>query len=117
LSDRAVEILKAAKELGSIWCFPSSMNKKRPMSNMAMDAVLKRLGYKVEDEATGRSRATVHGMRSPFRDWAAEVAQRERQELAREDVIEACLAHKEKDRVKAAYLRTKFDDKRREPLA
>jgi hypothetical protein len=37
--------------------------------------------------------------------------------LAREDVIEACLAHSEGNRVKAAYSRSKFDAERRELLA
>jgi hypothetical protein len=43
---------------------------------------------------------TVHGLcRATFNTWAHETA------AARPDVIEACLAHKEADRVKAAYNR------------
>ena len=52
---------------------------------------------------------TLHGMRSAFRDWAAEhdVADR---------VADAALAHAIENKVEAAYLRTKFLQKRREVL-
>lgn len=55
-------------------------------------------------------RATGHGMRSTFRDWAAEVAR------ARHEVAEACLAHTIKDKVVKAYLRTSFMEERRDLL-
>jgi integrase len=105
----AVEILREVQKLGSDYCFPSPQNAKRPLSNMAMLNVLKRL--KVDD------RTTVHGMRASFSTWAYESAQRQRPDLARPDVVEACLAHNEADKVKAAYSRSKFDDDRRELLA
>ena len=53
-------------------------------------------------------RATAHGMRSSFRDWAAEVAK------ARHEVAEACLGHAIKDKVVKAYLRASFMEERRE---
>lgn len=76
----------------------------RPLSNMALLAVLDRLDY--------RDRTTVHGLcRSTFSTWANETG------AARADVVEACLAHKEADRVRAAYNRARFDAERRELLA
>jgi integrase len=45
---------------------------------------------------------TAHGFRSAFRDWAEEKTHFKR------SVIEAALAHKIKDKVEAAYLRTKL---------
>jgi integrase len=45
-------------------------------------------------------RATAHGMRSSFRDWATEVHK------IREVVAEAVLAHTIKDKTEAAYRRS-----------
>ena len=106
LSDRAVEILRAQKELSldPTIVFPSTSKKGTPMSNMAMLAVLDRLGV--------RGRTTVHGLcRATFSTWANETG------AARPDVIEACLAHEESNRVRAAYNRAKFNDERRALLS
>ena len=73
------------------------------LSNMAMLMILARLGL--------RDRATVHGFRASFSTWANEVAR------ARPDVVEACLAHKEGDRVRGAYNRAAFEEERTELLA
>jgi hypothetical protein len=71
---------------------------------MAMLAMLDRLGM--------RERTTVHGLcRATFSTWAHELA------VARGEVIEACLAHREADKVKAAYNRAQFNDERRVLLA
>jgi integrase len=51
--------------------------------------------------------ATAHGFRSSFKVWAAEVAR------VADEVSEAALAHADKDKVRAAYLRTAFLDERR----
>jgi integrase len=100
LSAPVLELVKAQRGLDGRYLFPSPMKVKRPMSNMAMLAVLDRLGV--------RDRTTVHGLcRATFSTWAYETA------AARGDVIEACLAHREADKVKAAYSRTKFNDDRR----
>ena len=50
---------------------------------------------------------TVHGFRASFSTWANET------DAARPDVIEACLAHRENDRIRAAYNRSKFTADRR----
>jgi integrase len=72
------------------------------LSNMAMTAVLRRMG---------RSQITAHGFRSCFRDWA-----RESTNFPRE-VAETALAHMLKDKVEAAYARGDLLDKRRELMA
>ena len=59
-----------------------------------------------------RDRTTVHGLcRSTFSTWANETG------AGRPDVIEACLAHEEKNRVRAAYNRAQFIEERRALLA
>ena len=68
------------------------------LSNMAMLALLKRMG---------RADLTAHGFRSTFRDWTAEQTDYPR------DVAEMALAHAIGDRVEAAYRRGKLFDKRK----
>jgi len=88
--------------LDPVYVFPSPMAERtgKPMSNMALLTTLNRLGY--------RDRTTVHGLaRATFSTWANETG------AARPDVIEACLAHEESNRVRAAYNRAKFNDERR----
>jgi integrase len=77
LSDSALAILRA-QEAGrgnNPFVFPG--RPQRPLSAMAMSMLLRRM--KVD--------ATVHGMRSSFRMWAADVAH------APFEVAEQCLAH------------------------
>lgn len=103
LSPRAVEVLRAQAGQHQRWVFPSPMprdGQARPLSNMGMLNVLDRLGV--------RGKTTVHGFcRSSFSTWANETA------AARPDVIEACLAHKERDLVRSAYNRAEFAAERR----
>jgi integrase len=98
LSNRCLEILKAAKKLatGDGFVFPSRRQGK-PLSNGAFLMILRRMNAPI----------TAHGFRSTFRDWAAE-----RTSFPRE-VAEACLAHTLGDATETAYLRTDFLDKRR----
>ncbi|MCW5645128.1 MAG: tyrosine-type recombinase/integrase [Rhodoferax sp.] len=100
LSARAVEILQGQRGMHNTLVFPSFVKPDQPMSNMAMLAVLDRLGV--------RHQTTVHGLcRATFSTWANETA------AARPDVIEACLAHSEADRVRSAYNRAEFTAERR----
>ncbi len=78
--------------------FPSSVTPSKPMSDMTLAAVLKRMG---------RLDITVHGFRSSFRDWAGESTHFPR------EVIEAALAHRLKDKAEAAYARGDLFQKRR----
>lgn len=78
--------------------FPGAIDAERPLSDMTLLAVLKRMG---------RSDLTVHGFRSTFRDWAGESTTHAR------EVIEAALAHRLKDKAEAAYARGDLFAKRR----
>jgi integrase len=79
------------------YVFPGR-NPKKPMSNMALLALLRRMK---------RTNITVHGFRSSFRDWAAEQTNFPR------EVAEAALAHVVKDKTEAAYQRGDLLEKRR----
>lgn len=70
----------------------------KPLSDMTMTKVLRDLGI---------AKATVHGFRSSFTDWAAE------QTDYPKEIVDKALAHKLADRVEAAYRRTDFLEKRR----
>lgn len=102
LSDRAVAILKAMPREGE-WVFPGG-RKGKPLSNMAMDKTLRLMGFK-------DGRATVHGFRSTFRDWAAE------RTAHPNHVIEMALAHTIGSKVEAAYRRGDLFDKRQRLMA
>src|SRR5262249_28421419 len=100
LSDRAIAILKGRAEqraMDSSLVFPG-FRRDRPLSDMALTAVLRRMGLRG---------VTVHGMRSTFRDWAGEHTS-----FARE-VAEAALAHLVGDAAERAYRRGDALEKRR----
>lgn len=100
LTSQALAVLARARGLADDLVFPSPAADGKPLSNMAMLTALSRLGL--------RSRTTVHGLaRATFSTWANELG------IARPDVIEAALAHAEKDKTRAAYCRASFDDERR----
>ena len=96
LSCRAAEILQAARALrnGIKLVFPSPRGK--PLSDMTLSKLLKEQGVQ----------AVPHGFRSSFRDWASEETNHPR------EVIEAALAHQVKDKVEAAYARSKLFERR-----
>jgi integrase len=91
-----LENMKAVRE--SDFVFPGG-KKGKPLSNMAMLALLERMG---------RDDLTAHGFRSTFRDWAAE-----RTNFPRE-VVEMALAHTIESKVEAAYRRGDLFQKRRQ---
>ena len=94
---------KHIRGISTKYVFPSVRGKGAPLSNMAMLECLRRLDV---DELT-----TVHGLcRASFATWAYEAAG------AREEIVEACLAHKEADRVRAAYDRSQHHAARRRML-
>jgi integrase len=102
LSSRALAILRDDHDLRtSDYVFPGGKTGK-PLSNMAMTEVLRRMG---------RGDITVHGFRSTFRDWAAE-----RTNFPSE-VVEMALAHAVGDKVEAAYRRGDLFEKRRRLMA
>jgi integrase len=98
LTDAMIAALnKLPRENGNPFVFVGP--RKGGLSNMAMDAVLRRMGYK--------DRATIHGFRSTFRDWASEISS------FPGDVAEAALAHITGDKVELSYKRGDLLLKRR----
>jgi integrase len=101
LSDRAKAILGELHQLRtSHFVFPG-FKRGCPLSNMALEAVLRRAEVDV----------TTHGFRSSFRDWAGD-----RTAFAR-DVVEAALAHAIENKTEAAYRRSDALEKRRKLMA
>lgn len=95
LSSQAVEILRELQKLtgSSRYVFPSGRSFHRCMSNNAVNAALRRMGYE-KDEMTG------HGFRAMARTILDEVLH------FRPDYIEHQLAHAVKDPNGRAYNRT-----------
>jgi integrase len=100
LSDCALAILRALPREGD-FVFVGNCTGTA-ISNMAMSAVLERMG---------RAEITVHGFRSSFRDWAAE------RTAYPNEVIEMALAHTIKNKVEAAYRRGELLVKRARLMA
>lgn len=112
LSPRALEILQTmekARQAGNQCVFPGHPVKRlqvgavtkiggRGLRNMAMAAVLKRMG---------RADIAVHGFRFTFRDWASE------QTSFPHETCEHALAHRISDKAEAAYRRGDQFEKRR----
>ncbi len=100
LTDAALTLLGQSAEgtPDDALIFGSEAKPGKPISDMSMTAILRRMD---------RADITVHGFRSTFRDWAGETTGFPR------EVIEAALAHGIKDKAEAAYARSDLFDKRR----
>jgi integrase len=98
LSRAAVAVLRGVQGLQHADLVFPGHRRGKPLSNMSMLMMLRRIG---------RGDLTAHGFRSTFRDWAAE-----RTNFPRE-VAEAALAHVVGDKVEAAYRRGDLFQKRR----
>ena len=101
LSLRATAIIEEMQRARlSEFVFPG-FKRGQPLSNMALEAVLRRAKVDV----------TTHGFRSSFRDWAGDSTA-----FAR-DVVEAALAHAVENKTEAAYRRSDALEKRRKLMA
>jgi integrase len=99
LSEAAVAVLTAMKEIRcSDYVFPALRGEGKAISAQTI--------WRLAKTAAGRD-ITVHGLRSTFRDWAAE-----RTAFPR-DVAEMALAHAIPSAVEAAYRRGDLFEKRR----
>ncbi len=96
LSRQAVDVLREIEPLtgGSPYVFPSARTNSRPMSDMAMNAAMRRMGIDTRTEITG------HGFRAAARTILDEVLE------FRPDFIEHQLAHAVRDPLGRAYNRT-----------
>jgi len=97
LTDEMLAIVEPLRAMQSDYVF-EGQKRHRPLSNMAMLMLLRRM--QVEG-------VTVHGFRSAFRDWASEAANAPR------EVAEMSLAHKVGNDVERAYARSDLLEKRR----
>jgi integrase len=96
LSDKVLSLLERLPTREG-YLFPGAKHGK-PLSNMAMTMVLRKLG---------RHDLTVHGFRSTFRDWAAETTHYQN------IVCEMALAHTITNAAEAAYRRGDLMERRR----
>lgn len=105
LSRQAVEILRELHPLtgSGRFVFPSARSSARPMSENAILAALRRMGYSKE-EMTG------HGFRAMARTMLDEILHENPY------VIEAQLAHKVPDQLGRAYNRTTHIDERKKMM-
>ena len=105
LCRQAVEILTELKEVtgASRYVFPSGRSNTRPLSNNAVNAALRRMGYE-KDTMTG------HGFRAMARTILDEVLH------VRPDYIEHQLAHAVRDPNGRAYNRTAHLEERRKMM-
>lgn len=101
LSDPALALARRLlEETDGDLVFPGA-KKGRPLSNMAMLTVLRRMK---------RTGLTVHGFRSTFRDWAAECT------AYPNEMAEMALAHTVDDKVEAAYRRGDMFQRRKQMM-
>jgi integrase len=103
LSERCVERLEMARALSpkSEWVFPSRKARGKPLSNMALPMLLRRLGRT----------ETVHGFRSSFCDWPMETTS------FSYEVREAALVHQIENETERAYRRGDLFAQRRDLMA
>lgn len=101
LSVQALDILELMKPISAHreHVFPSRNDPKQPMNSQTANAALKRIGY--------GGKLVAHGLRS-----IASTAMNE--SGFNPDVIEAALAHSDKNEVRRAYNRTTYLEQRKE---
>ncbi|MBF5004774.1 tyrosine-type recombinase/integrase [Diaphorobacter caeni] len=106
LAPQAVEILRYIQPLTGYrtFVFPSTRGEGRPMSDMTLNAALRRLGYSGDE-------MTAHGFRAMARTLMIE-----RLPGMHADVIEAQLAHGKSGPLGSAYDRADFMEQRRKMM-
>jgi len=100
LSEAAIDVLKRMEAIktGSKFVFPG-LKRGSGISDTSLRNVLRNMGL-------GKDAASVHGMRSSFRDWAGEETNFPR------EVCEHALAHSIPDATEKAYFRSTLYSKR-----
>lgn len=102
LTERALEILRGQKQIATGDYVFEGGKEKSSITDTAMVKALR---------AAGGGNATLHGLRSSFRDWAGDATHHPR------DVAEAALAHVVGNAVEQAYRRSDALQKRRDLMA
>jgi integrase len=85
------------------YVFPSPIKKEQPISDNALISALRRMDYTKEE-------FVPHGFRAMFSTIAYEKANDKDGHSYTGEVIEALLAHKEKNKIKEAYNRSNYRD-------
>ncbi len=103
LATQAVETLSTLRPLtgAGLYCFPNQRSRGRPISNVTMNAAMRRMGF-------GPDEMTAHGFRSTARTIIAE-----RLPAIDPEWIEAQLAHGKGGPLGAAYDRAQYLAQRR----
>lgn len=109
LPKQVITLLEEIKQFSGDrkYVFPSFRHNNRPMSDNTLVSALRRMGY-TKDEFV------PHSFRSMFSTIAYENANHEAGHKFTSEVIEALLAHKEKNKIKDAYNRASYKDGMRE---
>ncbi len=104
LARQVAEIFRDLRMLtgGNRFVFPAIGKASRPLSNNTLNAALRRIGYSQEE-------MTAHGFRTTASTLLNELGWNP-------DVIELQLAHKERNKVRAAYNRAQRLDERRKMM-
>ena len=104
LSRQAAELLRELHTYtgGNNWLFPNQRDHEKPMSNGALLAALRRMGYK--------NKMTGHGFRA-----LAMTTLKEKLGY-RHEVVDRQLAHAQKDKVASAYDRAQFLEERKKMM-
>ncbi|MFM2589481.1 tyrosine-type recombinase/integrase [Vibrio sp. TBV020] len=103
LTDHTIAILNRMQPVSGhrVYVFPSNRSPKRSIDSETINKALGRIGFK--------NRTTAHGLRSLASTTLNE------QGFA-PDIIEAALAHQERNAIRAAYNRTDYLERRREMM-
>lgn len=107
LPHQVIDILEEIKpnRLSDKYVFSSPVlrRKDKPLSDNTLISALRRMGYSKEE-------FVPHSFRAMFSTIANEKANDKNGHSYTSEVIEACLAHKEANKVKAAYNRSNYKD-------
>ncbi len=108
LPNQVIELLNEVRQFSGDckYVFPSFRDKNRPMSDNTLISALRRMGYSKEE-------FVPHSFRSMFSTIAYENANHEAGHKFTGEVIEALLAHKEKNKIKDAYNRASYKESMR----
>ncbi len=103
LSDYAIKLLQEAKSLNdnSLFVFPADRKRGEPTNPQTANMALKRMGY--------QGKLVAHGLRALASTTLNEKG-------IDPDLIEAALAHTDKNSVRRAYNRTTYIERRREVM-